>query len=251
MKKFIFVLVVLVIGLAGFCVYSIVGGNPQPQKLPVENTQGELQEKLDTNVNEEWHRTNVHSATSAKLFIKNVTDTGFDFSFEAFYWSHTGFFHGQAEFVEENRAISSKIIDMELPEYEFAQLEFIFENGTITIPEYDFDKGLPVGAMVSVHGEYTKDEPVYTNADNYRKVVPNDRVAAIIEDLLGEDMYHYFEWAAHDGDPEPCQVEGYPGYKIETRTMGGIAFRIAVTEDDKVFLWQEGFGEESIFYTNS
>lgn len=217
--------------------------SPETQALSDGNT-------LYSDFAGEWHRTNIHSSIQARLYVENVSATGFDFRFEAFYWSHMGFFAGQAEFTRENRAVSTKIIDGELPSYEFAQLEFILEDGIIIIPNYDYNKELPVGALVSVNGEYTKGEPEYINADNYRKVVPNDEVADIIKELLGADLYDYFDWAAHNGDPIPCNVEGYPGYEVRTFTMGGITFRIAVTENNKVLLWQDGFGEESKFYSN-
>ena len=72
-------------------------------------------------------------------------------------------------------------------------------------------------------------------------------MAAIIEELLGDEMYAYFQMAAHDGYLEPCEVEGHSGYRITTDTIGGLEYRIAVIDDKKVFLWQDGWGESELY----
>ena len=197
----------------------------------------------------EWHRTNVWSSMPSVITITNVTGDGFDFYIEAFYWSHIGMFDGKAVLVDETRAVSTLINDseLELPENDYAQLDFLLDGSNLIIPVYDYEKGLPVGANVSVDGEYVKGEPEYTNADNYRKIVPNDEVAAIIEELLGDEMYAYFQLAAYDGYIEPCEVEGHPGYRITTATIGGLEYRIAVFDENKVFLWQDGWGESELY----
>lgn len=53
---------------------------------------------------------------------------------------------------------------------------FFYNNPSGSI-DIDYISAL-FGALVSVNGEYTKDEPEYINADNYKKVVPNDEVAS-------------------------------------------------------------------------
>jgi len=121
----------------------------------------------------------------------------------------------------------------------------------LVIPEYDeYTNCLPVGVAVTVDGKYVKGKPEYVNADNYRKIVPNDEVAAIIEELLiDHSSYDYFNEAARNGYIEPCEVEGFPGYRIQTATIGGLEYRIAVTSDNIVFLWKD-WGTDNSFHTN-
>ena len=61
--------------------------------------------------------------------------------------------------------------------------------------------------------------------------------------------HDYFDAAARHGYIETCEVEGFPGYRIQTATIGGLEYHIAVTADDIVF-FEKIWGTDSSFYTN-
>jgi len=207
---------------------------------------------IDSKINfaGEWHRTDVWSSIPSTLIISNVTENGFDFIIEAYYWSNSGYVKGKAKFMDNTKAVPTEINDFDLTDENFTVLEFIMINNILTIPGNNLQFSLPVGMNVTVDGEYIKSQPEYTNTDNYRKIIPDDETAAIIENLLGYEQYNnYFIYAAQNGIIESAEVEGYPGYLIQTATLGGLAYRIAVTEENIVYIWQDGWGD-SVFYCN-
>jgi len=58
-----------------------------------------------------WNRTNVWSAMPSSITINNVTEEGFDFDIKAFFWSHQGYIIGEAVFMDDSHAISTRIMD--------------------------------------------------------------------------------------------------------------------------------------------
>lgn len=191
-----------------------------------------------------WNRTNVESSTTSTIEIKNVTNDGFDFSVEAFYWSHSGTFDGRAKFKSDNEAVC-EVIDSEIDDV----VDFIItlKNNTLSIPEFD-ENSLPVGMSVTIDGEYTKGAPHYTNAKNYSLIVPNKKIVNIIKSKMNADDYSYFEIAAHDGYVSKVNIDGYNLYNIDTATIGGYSAHIIVTKNNIVYLWC-GFSDLQ-FYSN-
>lgn len=196
-----------------------------------------------------WNRTNIESAKQSTIFIDNVTKDGFDFSVESFYWSRIGFFEGKAEFISENEAVCAEIITGgDIGEEGYVEFGFVLNNNTLTIPEFENEYRLPVGKGVTIIGDYVKEDPYYTNADNYTLIVPNKKIESIIKSLMDHDTYSYFEIAAYDGYISEIDINGYCLYNIETRTIGGWRVYIIIADDNKVYIWC-GFNEMA-FYTN-
>lgn len=223
----------------------IVTREPKVTESPTSSTTSQaILSKNKKNFEGTWNRTNVESSTQSTIEIKNVTNDGFDFSVEAFYWSHTGFFDGKAKFKSDNEAVC-EVINSEIDEV----VDFIIslKNNSLSIPQFD-DNSLPVGMCVTIDGEYTKGEPQYTNTKNYSLIVPNKKIENIIKSKMNADDYSYFEIAAIDGYVSKVNIDGYNLYNIDTATIGGYNAHIIVTKNNMVYLWC-GFSDLQ-FYSN-
>ncbi len=204
-----------------------------------------------SNVNElfagEWERTNIHSGMPSTITITNVTEEGFDFTVEALYFSHTGYFEAKAKFVEKNKAICNEIDD-----YGYiteTEIEFTLENNILSVPFFDKQISLPLGANVTIAGEYTKEEPVYTNAEDYKLLVPNQVVENRIKELLDYDTYMDFNLTAHDGYINKIELLNENLYSIHMPTMGYLYFYILVTNENMIYIWHP-VDNKIWFYSN-
>lgn len=190
-----------------------------------------------------WKRTNVESSMPSTINIDNVTKDGFDFTVESLFWSHNGFFSGKAKFITDNKAVC-----VELENEETINIEFLLKDNVLTIPQFDNEASLPLGADVTICGDYVRENPQYTNRNNYFLIVPNEEIERIISSLMDKDTYSYFNNAANDGYITQTKIEKYLLYHIETLTIGGFTVDIILTDNNIVYIWC-GFNE-SEFYTN-
>ncbi len=108
----------------------------------------------------EWHRTNVESDSTATITISNSTENGFDFYVSAFFFSHSGIFEGKVKTIDGEGVTYIK--DEWSTDYNYREnnKSFIFKDNKLIV---ESENNLPVGMNVTIDGEYTKDEPIYTN----------------------------------------------------------------------------------------
>lgn len=52
-----------------------------------------------------------------------------------------------------------------------------------------FNYSLGFGSHVVIDGEYTKSEPIYTNANFINEILPTDDIKEKMKTLLGKDIY--------------------------------------------------------------
>ena len=131
----------------------------------------------------DWHRTNTHSSTYATITISNVSDDGFDF--EGFFqgYGNMGREDGRAVFTSDEAAIFTQ----EATEYsEVAYIYFILDGDELSVSSEGDLYGM--GNHVYADGEYTTDEPAYTNADILAETFTDDELQAM-KDMLSEDDY--------------------------------------------------------------
>jgi hypothetical protein len=129
----------------------------------------------------EWNRTRVETMDRATVVITNVTKKSFEFSFEGYHAANSGEMEGIAVFTAANEAVCDYS-----EEGREIKLEFILNDGVLSIAAEGDTFGL-FGMGVYIDGEYTKNEPFYTNADVVAEILGNN--AEKVKKLLGESAF--------------------------------------------------------------
>lgn len=161
-----------------------------------------------------WRRTEEYIAMPATIVITNQTAVGFDFSVDAYYYSHTGAASGTARFVGDNVAYWRS-------EDETADGEawFSMKNGQLLVEQAG---QFPFGMNVGMGGTYTQDEPEYTTNGVLEALGP-ERVL-LLKEAAGEDYQGYVGTPLTYGsfEIEEYQKDGFDGLLIEgwMPTMG-------------------------------
>ena len=132
----------------------------------------------------EWHRTNIHSGLEGTITISKMDDKGFYFSGDFQRFGNTGTITDfRADFISENKAEYRN--GTEGDSESAVAVIFTLDNGEVTVDvDGDFN-GLGLGMGVTIDGTYTKDEPVYTNANIVAETFSEEELKALKE-LLGD-----------------------------------------------------------------
>jgi hypothetical protein len=201
-------------------------------------------ENLIVNFEGTWVRTDIHSSLSSELNIENQTTEGFDFSIFSTYFFNVGDFESNAVFIDKNKAVCSKFID-ELGTTHEIEIIFTFQDNVLTID--GISKSLPVGAHVTISGDYVKGEPNYINKENYELIFPNKEAENTVKEMLNGDIYYYFEFAAHHGYIDSIKLGNTFIYtmRLPTTVMN---FAMWITDENKIYIWD--LSNFPILYTN-
>lgn len=136
----------------------------------------------------EWHRTNIHNSLYGTIIISNFKEEEFDFTFEGIYQANMGKISGTAVLVDKNTGICN--YKSEVNDDIFAKLEFVLNGEALLVKLLEGDNSaFAMGHNVYPDGEYTKSEPVYTNANIVDDILPTDKLKDQMKSLLGGDRY--------------------------------------------------------------
>lgn len=133
----------------------------------------------------DWERTNIYIAFPGHLEIKNQTQSGFDFSGWALWYSHGGDIHGTAYFVDENTAFwryTEEEWCLDEPSPTGTVRFSLSDSGILTLEQSGF---LPFGMNAGIAGEYTLNEPEYFTNGVMEALGP-ERIA-LLKEAVGED----------------------------------------------------------------
>ena len=194
----------------------------------------------------EWHRTNVSSSCDAIIAIGNQDEEGFEFEGFFYYYSHMGEINGKAYYLSKNTAIF-KCDEYWGEEYVIFQLD----GDNLIIRTSDGSAYLGFGMCVFADGEYTHDEPFYTNATILEDTFTSEELDSL-KSILGEEIYEEnFAWVVRTGviSETDCVLEdGTNGkyYEAFVPTMGGYSFELLMIEDGRWYF----LSESGIYNTN-
>lgn len=135
-----------------------------------------------------WNRTNVHSSFSGEIVISDVNSSGFKFTADEYYYSHSGWLEGEAKFVADKCAVA-KYEDSVDDDEEY--IVFIFENQEMKVLATASSENLGFGMNVSMDGEYTQDEPLYTNANILNETFSEEELS-VFQSNMPEEYYNDF-----------------------------------------------------------
>ncbi|MBE5946343.1 MAG: hypothetical protein E7259_05260 [Lachnospiraceae bacterium] len=200
---------------------------------------------LDTNYEGIWNRTNVHSGYYGTVEITNQDEDGFDFMGNFSYYSHVGSLEGRAYFQEDGTAVYEYVSDMEGQENQYVYFTMT-ETGLI-ISATGSSGDLGFGMNVSADGDYTTEEPEYTNAtvleDNF-----TDEELESIKSVLTEEYYDdYFKNVIELGvlEVSECTLEDgskavyYNGF---IPTMGYYNFELLKCDNGDIYYYNYEIG---------
>lgn len=188
----------------------------------------------------EWQRTNVASGYSGTVVISNQNAEGFDFSGGFFYNAHSGEIEGRAYFVTEDIAIFQYEDEFQSEDVEAEFIAFVKTEDGMQIKTTGTSYELGFGMNVYADGEYTLDEPIYTNADILAETFTEEELSQM-KQLLGEEWYEeYFVLPVEEGiiTASDCVLaDGSAAvfYDVFWPTMGGYEFTMIICEDGSIY----------------
>ncbi len=196
--------------------------------------------------NGEWKATNTHSSIGGTVTITDQDNEKFSYTGDFWYYYHTGSDEGEAYFINENLAICQH------EDAEDAYTVFYMSGDQLYISSLNYD--MYMGANVSVNGEYTKGEPVYTNAGILEKTYSEEELAQVKALLTEEEYQDIFVYATEDGDVMVYNGEFTDGTKCKHiecifPTNGGFGYDIMISESGNMYIMLHNYSED-IFYTN-
>ena len=139
-------------------------------------------------VNGTWNRTNIHGSLSGEIVISDVNPSGFIFTADETYYSHMGCMEGEAKFVTDQCAVA-KYEDTLNDDEEY--IVFLFENQEMTVFATGASADLGFGANVSMDGDYTQGEPLYTNANILNETFSEEELS-VLQTNIPEEYYEEF-----------------------------------------------------------
>jgi hypothetical protein len=154
--------------------------------------------KTNNNFVGEWNRTNTNTGTAAEITIKNQTLKSFDFSFIGAFGGNGGSIDGTATIIDTNNAVFEYTSETD-KEYT-VKVQFLLDNNCLKVDIIDgSNSSLGFGSYVVIDGEYTKSEPIYTNANIINEILPTNEIKEKMKNLLGEDNYKQVLDVIQDG----------------------------------------------------
>lgn len=103
-------------------------------------------------------------------------------------YSHSGWMEGEAKFVADKCAVA-KYEDSVDDDEEY--IVFIFENQEMKVLATASSENLGFGMNVSMDGEYTQDEPLYTNANILNETFSEEELS-VFQSNMPEEYYNDF-----------------------------------------------------------
>jgi hypothetical protein len=152
----------------------------------------------------EWNRTLVEKMDRAAIVITDVTKKSFKFSFKGYHAANSGEMEGTAVFTAANKAVCDY-----RDEGREVKLEFALNDGILLISAKGDTFGL-FGIGVYIDGEYTKDEPSYTNANVVAEILGNN--AEKVKELLGESAFAGLISVMEEGVASEVEGLTYAGF---------------------------------------
>ena len=185
---------------------------------------------LDEGFKGEWQRTNIHSAYPAYLTITDVEGNSFHFSLCAYNFTNSEDIEGDAYFVSENEAVYSE------------------DNGDKSLYFTLDDEGLHLtsedpyiwraGNGAYPEGDYTTDEPDFTNANALEETYSQEELDTI-SSIFPEDKYnYYFLTVTNNGIITVEDVvldDGTAARHIDCRFQGD-GYSAVITEDGMIYI---------------
>lgn len=140
-----------------------------------------------------WQRTNVPVSYSASIDISSVSAEGFDIVVNAYYYSHYGLLEGHAAWIDAGTAVCR--FDL----YDNVQyIVFLWDNSSLRVKATGASFEMGFGANVTMDGEYTRNEPVYTNANILHDTFTDEQLCFLNEKLPAE-QYECFVFTTENG----------------------------------------------------
>lgn len=188
-----------------------------------------------------WNRTNIHSSLSGEIVISDVNAGGFKFTADTYYYSHTGWIEGEAKFVTDQCAIA-KYDELMAEEY----IAFLFENQKMTVVATGSSSDLGFGMNVSMDGDYTQDEPLYTNANIVNEIFSEEELRALKSNLPKEYYEDFFLFSTTYGVVDDTTSDnGDRIIEAFVPTMGGYGYVLNITNGKACTIT---FEDETSFY---
>ncbi|MGN0142087.1 MAG: hypothetical protein ACI4AD_07645 [Roseburia sp.] len=174
-----------------------------------------------------WNRTNIHSSFSGEIIISDVNSGGFKFTADECYYSHSGWMEGEAKFVTDKCAVA-KYEDSIDDDEEY--IVFIFENQEMKVFATASSENLGFGMNVSIDGEYTQDEPLYTNANILNETFSEEELSAL-QANIPEDYYKdFFLFSTTSGVVTDTKFDnGDRNIEVFVPTMAGYGYVLTIT----------------------
>ena len=180
-------------------------------------------------VNGTWNRTNIHSSLSGEIVISDVNSSGFKFTADEYYYSHMGWMEGEAKFVTDKCAVA-KYEDLIDDDEEY--LVFLLENQEMTVFATASSADLGFGMNVSMDGDYTQDEPLYTNANILDETFSEEELS-VLQTNIPEAYYEdFFLFSTTSGVVTDTKSDnGDRTIEAFVPTMGGYGYVLTITSE--------------------
>lgn len=145
----------------------------------------EVDNNLDPGFEGLWSRTNVSSSLWAQINISEINGDTMHVMGTFQYYYHLGDIDAYASFISENEAvISQQDID---PAATPGFIYLTLNGDTLTVTSEDWFFGL--GGGVTVDGEFTNGNPLYTNANILEDTFSEDELMTI-QELIDDDLIY-------------------------------------------------------------
>lgn len=166
-----------------------------------------------------WNRTQVHSAFSATVDVTNVSEIGFDYYVEAYYYMNMGMLEGQAYFVNENTAISQVSLGWADDTTEQEWIVFCFERDQMYAYPTGYGADLGFGMNVGMEGCYTLDDPAYINSMILEDTFLEEELTAVSKAMSDEEYENFIFLTENGAVTAERDSDGYLTY-VETILPG-------------------------------
>ena len=180
-------------------------------------------------VNGTWNRTNIHSSLSGEIVISDVNSSGFKFTADEYYYSHMGWMEGETKFVTDKCAVA-KYEDSIDDDEEY--IVFVFENQEMTVLATGSSADLGFGMNVSMDGDYTQGDPLYTNANILNETFSDEELSVLQTNIPKEYYEDFFLFSTTSGVVDDTTSDnGDRTIEAFVPTMGGYGYSLIITSE--------------------
>lgn len=125
-------------------------------------------------------------------------------------------------------------------------IAFIFENQEMTVLATASSEHLGFGMNVSMDGEYTQDEPVYTNANILNETFTEEELSVLQTNIPEEYYNDFFLFATTSGVVTDTKLDnGDRIIEAFVPTMGGYGYVLTITNEKDCTIT---FEDEMVFH---
>jgi hypothetical protein len=129
-----------------------------------------------------WYATNTSQMTRAAVVIDNQTNTSFDYEYNGWWGANSGLWGGTAIISESGESAKHSSDE--------GEVVFSFDNEVLRISSSAADGySLSIGYHVYAEGEFTRGEPIYTDANILNEILPTVEIQSRVSELLGAAAY--------------------------------------------------------------